>query len=137
MAATPAPIALRHHTSESATHLLDDLSITYADAYGTVPGEDIIVKTSAFRARASRAIGAPHYSLVTAQVDSQLVGFAFGYNLRPDSTWWEGLTPAPPADFTSETGGRTVVLAEIEVSKAWQSRGIGHSAARCVPRWSD
>jgi GNAT superfamily N-acetyltransferase len=63
---------------------------------------------------------------VTAQVDGQLVGFAFGYDLRPDSTWWEGLTPVPSADFTSETGDRTVVLAEIEVSRAWQGRGIGH-----------
>ena len=51
-------------------------------AYGVVPGENIAVKTAAFRDRATKAFGARNYDLVTAHVDGALVGFAFGYSLR-------------------------------------------------------
>ncbi|MEV4847448.1 hypothetical protein AB0K20_30065 [Micromonospora matsumotoense] len=56
------------------------------------------------------------------------MGFVFGYSLRQDRDWVAGLQPAPEEGFTDERGGeRTVVLAEIEVRKAWQGRGIGCS----------
>ena len=37
------------------------------------------------------------------------------------------MSPEPPEGFTEETGSRTVVLAEIEVRRAWQGRGIGRA----------
>lgn len=64
---------------------------------------------------------------MTARVDDQLVGFAFGYSLRSKRGWWEGLSPGSSAAFTEETGSRTVVLSEIEVRSAWQGRGIGRA----------
>lgn len=104
---------------------MDELCDAYADAYGAVPGEDTREKSSAFRDRATEALQAVNYSLVTAHVGDQLVGFAFGYSLRPERGWWDGLQPAPPEGFTVETGSRTVVLAEIEVRRDWQGKGIG------------
>lgn len=77
------------------------------------------------RDRATGALQAVNYSLVTARVGDQFVGFAFGYSLRLERGWWDGLQPAPPEGFTVETGSRTVVLAEIEVRRAWQGKGIG------------
>ena len=62
---------------------------------------------------------------MTAHAGDELVGFTFGYSLKPESRWWDGLSPEPPEDFTKEIGSRTVVLSEIEVRRAWQSRGIG------------
>lgn len=71
-------------------------------------------------------MGARNYELVTARAGDELVGFVFGYSLRQDRDWFAGLQPAPEEGFTDERGGeRTVVLAEIEVRKAWQGRGIG------------
>jgi GNAT superfamily N-acetyltransferase len=127
MADTPDGATLAHHTAEEVPALLDELCDAYADAYGVVHGEDITVKTSAFRNRATRALNAPNYSLVTAHADGQLVGFAFGYSLRPDRGWWDGLDPEPPEGFSDETGSRTVVLAEIEVRRAWQGKGVGRA----------
>jgi hypothetical protein len=43
-----------------------------------VPGEDIREKSSAFRERASAAQQGVNYSLVTARVGDQLVGFLSG-----------------------------------------------------------
>ncbi|MGH3920206.1 MAG: GNAT family N-acetyltransferase [Gammaproteobacteria bacterium] len=120
-------LTLTHHTSAEAVKLMDELCDVYADAYGAVPGEDTREKSSAFRERAAAALRGVNYSLVTAHVDDQLVGFTFGYSLRPERGWWDGLQPAPPQGFTDETGSRTVVLSEIEVRRAWQGRGIGRA----------
>jgi ribosomal protein S18 acetylase RimI-like enzyme len=119
-------LAFSHHAASDAADMLDDLCAVYGDAYGHVPGEDSGVKTAAFRDRANAALGARNYELVTAQVGGEIVGFVFGYSLRPERDWWAGLTPQPAAGFADETGERTVVLAEIEVRKAWQGRGVGH-----------
>lgn len=118
---------LTHHTSTEAIKLMDELCEVYADAYGAVPGEDTQEKSSAFRERASAALEQANYSLVTAHLDDQLVGFAFGYSLRPERGWWDGLTPEPPEGFTTESGFRTVVLSEIEVRRAWQGKRIGRT----------
>jgi ribosomal protein S18 acetylase RimI-like enzyme len=120
-------IVLAHHGADDAAALLDGLCDAYADAYGDVPGEDPLVKTAAFRDRASAALSARNYDLVTAHADGALIGFVFGYSLRPERGWWDGLNPEPPAGFTTETGDRTVVLAEIEVRRAWQGSGVGRA----------
>ncbi|MGH3669582.1 MAG: GNAT family N-acetyltransferase, partial [Pseudonocardiaceae bacterium] len=121
----PTDPTLTYHTCAEAVGLMDELCAVYADAYGAVPGEDIHQKSSAFRERASAALRGVDYSLVTAHAGDEMVGFAFGYSLQPERGWWDGLSPEPPEGFTKETGSRTVVLAEIEVRRAWQGRGIG------------
>lgn len=122
---TPDGVALDLLLPGDVPALLDDLCDAYADAYGAPAGEDPAVKSAAFRARATRALDAPNYSLVTARVGRSLVGFAFGYSLREGANWWDGLTPEPPTGFVHETGSRTAVLAELEVRRAWQGQGIG------------
>jgi ribosomal protein S18 acetylase RimI-like enzyme len=126
MADTHDAVTFTYHTADEVPALLDELCSAYADAYGEVPGEDAGAKVTAFRDRATKALEAGNYSLVTARANGELAGFVFGYSLRPDRGWWDGLTPEPPDGFTSETGSRTVVLAEIEVRKAWQGKGLGH-----------
>ena len=121
----PDELTVGHHDSSDAAEMVDELCEVYADAYGAVPGEDVREKSGAFRDRATGALRAANYSLVTARAEDRLVGFAFGYSLRPERGWWDGLRPEPPEDFTRETGTRTVVLAEIEVRRDWQGRGVG------------
>ncbi|MEV6816192.1 GNAT family N-acetyltransferase [Micromonospora sp. NPDC051296] len=112
--------------ADTAAGLMDRLCEVYADAYGEVPGEDANVKTDAFRDRATGALPARNYELVIARAGDELVGFVFGYSLPQERDWFAGLDPAPEPGFTDERGGeRTVVLAEIEVRKAWQGRGVG------------
>ena len=120
-------LTLTAHTAAEAAQLMDELCEVYADAYGAVPGEDTLEKSSSFRERATEALEARNYSLLTAEVGGRLVGIAFGYRLRPERGWWDGLSPEPPEGFTEETGDRTVVLAEIEVRRVWQGQGIGRA----------
>ncbi|MFG1881523.1 GNAT family N-acetyltransferase [Micromonospora sp. NPDC049102] len=118
-------VAFTRHTADEVSTLLDALCDAYADAYGEVPGEDGGVKSSAFRDRATAALEVRNYELVVARAGGEIVGFVFGYSLRPEREWWRGLKPEPPDGFTLETGDRTVVLAEIEVRRTWQGRGVG------------
>jgi GNAT superfamily N-acetyltransferase len=127
MSATPEAITFTQHTAEEVPALLDELCAVYADAYGSVPGEVESDKWAAFRERATLALQAHNYSLATARAAGRIVGFAFGYSLRPERGWWDGLQPEPAEGFTTETGARTVVLAEIEVRKAWQGHGVGRA----------
>lgn len=122
----PRPdLTLTSHTATEALQLMDELCEVYADAYGAVAGESTGEKSGAFRERATEALEARNYSLVTAHVGSQMVGFAFGYNVRPERGWWHGLFPEPPEGFTEETGNRTVVLAELLYERwGWQKMGI-------------
>lgn len=54
MTSIPDGVALAHHTSEETPAFMDAMCEGYADAYGIVPGEDIGVKTDAFRERATK-----------------------------------------------------------------------------------
>jgi ribosomal protein S18 acetylase RimI-like enzyme len=120
-------VEYQRRSAEEASAMMDQLCVVYADAYGELVGENTVVKADAFRGRATGALTARNYELVTAQTSDDLVGFVFGYSLRQDRDWFAGLNPEPEPGFTDERGGeRTVVLAEIEVRKAWQGRGIGH-----------
>ncbi|MGH3625117.1 MAG: GNAT family N-acetyltransferase [Sciscionella sp.] len=118
----PDDLVLTHHAGAEAATLMDELCDVYADAYGVQPDSE---KTSAFRTRATNALEWPRYGLLTARDGTQLVGFAFGYTLPAGTSWWDGLTPAPAPDFTLEDGTRTFTLAEIEVRRAWQGKGVG------------
>jgi GNAT superfamily N-acetyltransferase len=122
MPVAPDSIALEHHSADAAAELLDELCEAYADAYGVDPKEN---KADAFRSRAEGALGAKNFDLVTARQGDELIGFVFGYSLRADRGWWDGLDPEPPPGFAHETGTRTAVLAEIEVRRAWQGKGVG------------
>lgn len=123
-------VSLKHHDGAQAAALLNELTDAYADAYGVEPGDD---KTAAFRLRAEKQFTRPGFALLTAQAGDQLVGFVFGYALPAEDThWWGGVQPEPSAEFLEETGSRTWVLSEIEVRRAWQSKGVGralHDAA--------
>jgi GNAT superfamily N-acetyltransferase len=121
MAMDVRQVQFLHHDGQQAERLLVVLCDVYADAYGVEPGG----KVEAFRGRATQALAAAGYDLVTAISDGETVGFAFGYALQPGSRWWEGLDPDPPEGFAEETGTRTVVLSEIEVQRAWQRQGLG------------
>lgn len=121
---SPDDLTLAYRTSAEAAGLLDELCEVYADAYGVeLDGE----KISAFRTRATTALDRPRYGLLTAQEGEQIVGFVFGYTLPSGTYWWDGLAPAPSEAFTSEDGTRTFALAEIEVRRAWQGKGVGRA----------
>ncbi|MQY03584.1 GNAT family N-acetyltransferase [Actinomadura macrotermitis] len=75
--------------------------------------------------RTTRQVGYPGFETITARDgDGSLIGFVYGFPLA-SSSWWEGLTPAPPPGYTDEDGTRTVAVIDLVVLPAFRSRGIG------------
>jgi GNAT superfamily N-acetyltransferase len=66
----------------------------------------------------------PGFRLVTAESGGEVIGFAYGYPLPPDTRWWTGLQQPLSADFTAETGHRTFVIIELAVQAPFRRRGI-------------
>jgi GNAT superfamily N-acetyltransferase len=67
----------------------------------------------------------PGMRLILAREGNEVIGFAYGYFLAPETQWWANLQDVElPADFTHEDGRRTFVIIELAVRKAWRRRGI-------------
>lgn len=78
-----------------------------------------------FRRRLSRLATDATFGITTAQIDDELVGFAYGYTLRPDTTWWDGFVTPVNEELTTEREGRTFALIDFAVTEGWRRHGIG------------
>ncbi|MEU8348485.1 GNAT family N-acetyltransferase [Streptomyces sp. NPDC048845] len=66
----------------------------------------------------------PGVRLILARDGNDVIGFAFGFLLPADTTWWQSLREPVAAEFARETGDRTFVIIELAVRKPWRRRGI-------------
>lgn len=67
----------------------------------------------------------PGMRLVLARDGEEVIGFAYGYALAPDTRWWQSVRGTElPAEFTRESGARTWAIIELAVRKAWRRRGV-------------
>lgn len=78
-----------------------------------------------FRQQLSRLATDATFGIATAQTADELVGFAYGYTLRPDTTWWDGFVMPVPEELTTEREGRTFALIDFAVAESWRRHGIG------------
>jgi GNAT superfamily N-acetyltransferase len=79
------------------------------------------------RARLTRLLDDPSFGAALAFQDSVLIGFAYGFALKPDTSWWSGLTPEVPAADAVEWSGRTFVLFDYGVRHDCRNRGVGRA----------
>ncbi|MFI8977493.1 GNAT family N-acetyltransferase [Nocardia asteroides] len=68
------------------------------------------------------------FELIIVSVDDIVAGQTWGWPLKPQATWWNGLRLDDPDldhdEFITETGHRTFALSEIMVDRAFTRRGI-------------
>lgn len=111
----------------AATDQLDAVLPIYAAAYAEPPylegPEDVADFANRWPAYTSR----PGFRLVTANIDGRTVGFAFGYQLTPDTAWWSGMLDPVDPGTTSEHAGRTFVVLELAVLAQHRKQGIGRA----------
>jgi GNAT superfamily N-acetyltransferase len=65
--------------------------------------------------------------MVTASLDGDLAGFAFGHQLTTDTKWWTGATTELDADLTREESGRTFAIIELAVRAPYRRIGIARA----------
>jgi ribosomal protein S18 acetylase RimI-like enzyme len=64
--------------------------------------------------------------VVLANVGTDIVGFALGHELGPNTKWWDGALTPLPDDVTREWPGRTFAVIELAVRARW--RRLGYAA---------
>ncbi len=120
-------VTLRRHDAESARTLL----ATLCDIYGEVNAEPPYYEgpngVDDFRKRTRVQIEQPGFGLMTAHAEEEIVGFAFGLSLPPDTSWWDDLLTPLPRELTEEWEGRTFALIELDVRAPWRRRGVGRA----------
>ncbi|MER0240863.1 GNAT family N-acetyltransferase [Streptomyces sp. HSW2009] len=108
-----------------AVAVLDAFIATYEEVYAEPPYREELSDVAIFIEHYQVHCQRPGMRLVLARDDEEVVGFAYGYLLTPDTRWWKNLLEVElPAPFARETGNRTWVIIELAVRKAWRRRGI-------------
>jgi ribosomal protein S18 acetylase RimI-like enzyme len=69
----------------------------------------------------------PAFGLVTAEVNGELVGFAYGIALSGDTGWWSRVLEPLPENLTAEWNGRTFAVIDLAVREDYRKRGIGRA----------
>ncbi len=64
---------------------------------------------------------------VAPEASGELVGFAYGVALKPDTQWWSGTTEPLPDELTAEWNGRTFAIIDLAVRADHRKRGIGRA----------
>src|SRR4051794_4951476 len=115
-------ISYDHLNAEGAKRLEEELVSLYAIEYEG-NGRPFDAPASFLRLFAIH-LTRDGYALVTARIDGELVGFIYGCTLGPDTKWWDRQLVPLPAEFTHETGRRTIAVFELIVRPDFRRRGI-------------
>lgn len=112
-------------TPTIAQEHLEGIFQLYYDTFSKPPYQWPEGEETAFRQRLPRLATDPTFGIATAQADDQLIGFAYGYALRPNTTWWHGFLTPVAEELTTEWEGRTFALIDFAVAEDWRGQGIG------------
>jgi ribosomal protein S18 acetylase RimI-like enzyme len=112
-------------TRSRAHTLLDSICGLYDEVFSAQPFHWTDDESEHHRRMLTSLLTEPTFGLVTAEADGQLVGFAYGYTLPPDTRWWQGFQKPLPAELTMEREGRTFALIDLAVQQKGRGRGVG------------
>jgi GNAT superfamily N-acetyltransferase len=107
-----------------AAELTSALTDIYASVYAEPPYFWGRGHAQLFAERFADQRQAPGFDLVIARAGDDVVGFALGVTLQPNSRWWTTVTTPVDAELVTERPGRTFALVELLVSRPWRRRGI-------------
>jgi len=108
-----------------ARSAIDPICALYDEVFSAPPffwRED---ESELHRQRLLRLLDDPTFGVVVARADEELVGFAYGFSVPPDTTRWQGLTNEVPPELTAEWPGRTFLLFDYGVRASMRGRGLG------------
>jgi Acetyltransferase (GNAT) family len=102
---------------------LDEIVAAYIEAHAQT--RDPFFGEERFRLQLAGHMQAPAWELVTADLDGELVGFAYGFALPATTAWWRQLVTKVPMGFTDEDGHRTLAIGQMVVRAPWRGEHVG------------
>lgn len=117
-------VSVQRYDGPEAAGTLETFLPAYRDIYVEPPycegPQDVADFIGMFAVQAER----PVFRVALARDADEVVGFAYGFCLPPDTGWWRNLREPAPAEFTAEDGQRTFAVIELAVRKPWRRQGI-------------
>lgn len=119
------PVSVTVREGRDAARMLDEILPVYEEVYAEPPYLEGPRDVADFLERFGRQARRPGFRTAVAHDEAgQVAGFAFGYRLPADTTWWDSALAPLPSGFTAETGERTFVIIELAVRARHRRRGI-------------
>lgn len=108
-----------------AQSLFDPICDLYAETFSVPPFAWDEHEAERQRADLRRLVEDPTFGVAVALAGGELVGFAFGVGVSPDTRRWQGfITPLAP-ELAVEWEGRTFAVLDMAVRGEWRGRGFG------------
>ncbi len=121
----PPSIQVQLGTRATAQEYEEPIFQLYYETFSKPPYQWSDDEETAFRRRFARFATDATFGIAIAQTGDKFIGFAYGYTLRPDTSWWNGFVTPVPEELTTEQEGRTFALIDFAVAEAWRRQGIG------------
>lgn len=112
-------------TLATAERLFEPICTLYDQVFSQPPFRWTDEESQHHRELLSSLMKEPSFGIATAEAGEQLIGFAYGYRLRPGTQWWQDFLERVPDDTAREWPGRTFALIDLAVDGAWRGQGLG------------
>ena len=120
------PVTFLRFDAGTASRFVGDLVALQQEIYADAEPREFFSEDR-YRRQLASHMKASGWDLVAAYQGDELVGYAYGFPLQPDTGWWNGLLTTLPDHEITETGHRTFALSELMVRVVWRGRGIGRA----------
>lgn len=120
-------LTLTIYGAATSLDMLSTVGELYAEIYAEPPYDEGPAEVEDFTSDWSQQIDQNNFRLVVARRADEPIGFAFGYQLRAWTKWWDGALTPIPDEITAEHSGRTFAIIEIAVRRPYRQRGVGRS----------
>ena len=121
----PPPIRVHLGTPATAEQLFEPICTLYDQVFSQPPFRWTDEESQHHRDLLTGLMKEPTFGIVIVEAGDQLVGFEYGYQLRPDTQWWQNFLEPVPDDVTRESPGRTFALIDLAVDERWRGQGLG------------
>lgn len=122
----PRDVTVQLGTATTAEDLFEPICDLYDQVFSRPPFRWTDEESGHHRQLLTDLRTDPSFGIVTAQdPDQKLIGFGYGYTLRPDTKWWHNFLQPRPDELTKEWPGRTFALIDLAVAQQRRKHGLG------------
>ncbi|MGH3767089.1 MAG: GNAT family N-acetyltransferase [Pseudonocardiaceae bacterium] len=120
-------VTLMYRDGTQPAYLVNAICQLYDTVFSQPPFRWANDESDHHRQSLTRIMTNPTFGLATAEETDELVGFAYGVALGPDTSWWSGMVEPLPDELIAEWNRRTFAVIDLAVRDDCRKRGIGRA----------